>query len=68
MAIDDVLGHVLESSQLRGPGILANPAVRAPWGLRFAARDDAGVPSGDRWERVLLVGGARYDLGRATWC
>jgi AraC-like DNA-binding protein len=63
MAIEDVLGHVLESSQLRGR-VFCESVARAPWGLRFAARDDAVFHLVTSGSAVLLAGGARHDLGQ----
>lgn len=63
MAIDDVLGHVLESSQLRGR-VFCESAGRAPWGLRLDARSDAVFHLVTSGNAVLLAGGSRHDLGQ----
>ena len=61
MPIEDVLGHVLESSQLRGRVFCAS-AARAPWGLRFAARPEAVFHLVTAGSAVLLAGTAPRTL------
>src|ERR1043166_1185557 len=62
MPLEDVLGYVLESSQLRGR-VFCVSTGRAPWGLRFAARSEAVFPLVTEGSAVLLAGGSRKPLG-----
>jgi AraC-like DNA-binding protein len=63
MPIEDVLGHVLESSQLRGR-VFCMSSGRAPWGLRLPARSEAALHLVTMGSAVLLVGAARHALGQ----
>src|SRR5437868_11957292 len=62
MPLEDVLGYVLESSQLRGR-VFCVSTGRAPWGLRFAARSEAVFHLVTEGSAVLLAGGSRKPLG-----
>lgn len=62
MPLEDVLGHVLESSQLRGR-VFCVSTGRAPWGLRFPARAEAAFHLVTEGSAVLLAGGVRRVLG-----
>ena len=63
MPIEGVLGHVLESSQLRGR-VFCMSSGRAPWGLRLPARSEAVFHLVTMGNAVLLVGAARHALGQ----
>jgi len=63
VTIEDVLGHLLESSQLRGR-VFCVSTGRAPWGVRVAARAEAMFHLVTEGSAVLLAAGARHALGQ----
>jgi AraC-like DNA-binding protein/uncharacterized protein YjlB len=61
--IDDLLGHVLEGSRLRGQ-VFCQSVARAPWALRFPARAQAAFHLVTAGTVLLLVDGHSHALGQ----
>jgi AraC-like DNA-binding protein len=61
--IDDLLGHVLEGSRLRGQ-VFCQSVARAPWALRFPARAEAAFHLITAGTAILLVDGHTHTLGQ----
>ena len=61
--IDDLLGHVLEGSRLRGQ-VFCQSVARAPWALRFPARAEAAFHLITAGTAILLVDGHTQTLGQ----
>ncbi|HET9627690.1 MAG TPA: AraC family transcriptional regulator [Kofleriaceae bacterium] len=61
--IDDLLGHVLEGSRLRGQ-VFCESVARAPWALRFPARAEPAFHLVTAGSAVLLVDGKAHPLAQ----
>jgi len=61
--IDDVLGHVLEGSRLRGQ-VFCETVARAPWALRFPARAEAAFHLVTAGSALLIVDGTTCALSQ----
>ena len=61
--IDDVLGHVLEGSRLRGQ-VFCESAARAPWALRFPARAEAAFHLVTAGSALLFIEGKTCALSQ----
>jgi AraC-like DNA-binding protein len=62
-AIDDLLGHLIETTRLRGQ-VFCQTEAAAPWGLRFEARPEAMFHLVTAGSAIALVGSARYALAQ----
>lgn len=61
--IHDLLGHVIESTRLRGQ-LFCQTVARPPWGLAFAARPGAAFHLVTAGGALVLAGGREYALAQ----
>jgi len=61
--VDDLLGHVLEGSRLRGQ-VFCESVARAPWALRFPARAEAAFHLVTAGSALLRIDGETHPLAQ----